>query len=1011
MESSTTDRLHRYSTAIPLSAGGMAEVFTAYDPQVGRDVALKFPRSDDPEHLRLILEEARLLAQVDHPNVCRIYDVGELEGRPYLALELIDGEPLDEICDVLDLRTRVALVADIADAVHAAHRAGILHRDLKPDNILVARTASDDLRPVVVDFGLARFRGAERGAAIGGLLSGTPPYLAPELIRHPDRPADRRGDVYALGAILYRVITGTPVFQGDSHVELLRRTLEDSPRRPRSLVPGMARTLGNLDLEDIILGCLDKDPHRRYPTPRALSQELRRVLDGKPIHRRSPSTLQNLVRRTGLRRPMVLALAAAIVSLVVGLTLWRSSVHQRHAERYAEQARALSWHMRMERMRAPHDLGRAKHQIAREIDLLIDELPALPRAAHGPAHAAIGHGQLAIDRRDAALDHLEQAWALGHRRPDVAYDLALARSHRYAEALDQARAEFDPALQRAAVETAHQHHRQPLLDALDAARGAPSVPVGYIEALLALHTERFDAALIAAERAQQRAPWLHETDLLRGQVLLRQGESFTVQAAFAEAETVYAAATAAFEQALTRAASEPKAYVGLCAVERARLRLSVQRGDLDALDARRHAAETHCSAAIALDDQPAKPYLMDAETAILWAAQRYSRGSFDVRGDALDRALLQLDHAAARAPDNPRIAWLRGDALFQRSRLISWWRREGDPRPWIDLAVQSHRRALLQLPDHPLLLARIGASYSAKALYATFAGTEPSLAVRLGNDAMRRVIAVHSDVLAVHRALAGLNGTDALYRVQHGREFLDAVQRSIHHHRRALALAPDDAEGYVSLALVIGLHTMHQFYNGLNHSTQVQESIALIERAMQLHPNEAEYADDMLQVLLNASRSAIVRGKDPTALLDRGRAMLGRIRAHPDVQDPIATHMRSLDLETLSLKWLLHERRLDPDAPIDVAVALILPRARAHHAAVAAVTTNFFVTRAVVDFELLDVQLQRLGARDAADVTTTLDAVDARIARHLALRPEDARMLVRRGIAARLRADALADAP
>ncbi|MEM6455721.1 MAG: serine/threonine-protein kinase [Acidobacteriota bacterium] len=996
-------RLHRYDTAVPLSAGGAAEVFTAHDPQVGRDVALKFPRSDDPAQLQRILDEARLLAQLDHPNVCRIYDVGELEGRPYLALELVDGEPLDAVCDRLDLRARIALIADVAEAVHAAHEAGILHRDLKPDNVLVARTARGDLRPVVVDFGLARTGSAGGDAPIHSVLSGTPPYLAPELIRHPERPADRRSDVYALGAILYRAIAGVPVFDATSHVELLRRTLEDAPRRPSARGIDPARTFGHRDLDVITLGCLAKDPARRYASAQTVAEALRDVLDGQRVrdHLRSGDG-RRLFPRATPRHLVAVTLALAIAIAVIAVAIGRQlAVERRHARAFAEQAHAMSDHMRTERKRAADDLGPAKQHVGQSLAALIAQLDDLPRAALGPAHAAIGHGQLAIDRPEDALDHLERAWALGHRSPDVAYDLALARSHRYARALDAARAAVDPTLQHAAVEATHRHHRQPLLDALDAARDAPSVPVGYVEAQLALHTERFDAALVAAERARQQVPWLHETDLLRGQVLLRQGESFALRGAFSEAEAAYAAAADAYADALASAPGEPKAHVGLCAIERACMRMTVQREQVEALDAHRQRVARHCNAAIALDARPIAPYLMNAETAILWAGHRFPRGNRAVRSDALDHAMRQLDRAAAIDPDDPRVAWLQGDAFYQRARLISWWRREGDPRPWIERAVVAHRRALRHLPDHPLLLARIGEAYGDHALYAAFSGADPTLAVRLGAGAMRRVLATHRDVLAVHRAIAELYGTDAFYRMRSGRSFIDATRRSIHHHRRTVRLDSDSAEAYASLGLMIGLHLRHNLYSGLHYAAQRQESIAMIARAIALRPDKGEYHDDMIQAVLNAARADVARGEDPSAMLARGREALERLLESAEFHDPVAAHMRGLDLEVLTLQWLLQQ----PDGA-DASIDGALMRARAHHAVVSAVTTNFFVIRALVDFELIDARIQLLRGTPRARARAALDAAEARIARLLTLRPDDARMLVRRGIVARLRADA-----
>src|SRR5258705_1341656 len=172
----------RYTVIRRIGAGGMGEVFRAWDPQLGRHVALKFLYGTDAETLERFAREARAQARVDHPGICKVYEVGSVAGRPYIAMQEIEGLTLDEAARGLTIEQKVRLVRDVADAVHDAHRHGLIHRDLKPGNILVEES-DDGLRPYVVDFGLARDQESPSGYTISGAIAGTLGYMSPEQAR------------------------------------------------------------------------------------------------------------------------------------------------------------------------------------------------------------------------------------------------------------------------------------------------------------------------------------------------------------------------------------------------------------------------------------------------------------------------------------------------------------------------------------------------------------------------------------------------------------------------------------------------------------------------------------------------------------------------------------------------------------------------------------------------------------------------------------------------------------
>jgi serine/threonine-protein kinase len=297
-----------------LALGGMGVVYRARQVGLNRIVALKVLRRDAvlergeqvAERFRL---EAQATARLLHPNIIPIYQVGEVSGQLYYAMPYIEGRNLAELLRAgpLPPRRAAAIVATVARAVHHAHSQGILHRDLKPRNILL----DHDGQPLLADFGLAKsLQEPSQAMTLSGHFVGTPSYMAPEQVEAPGRVAVTT-DVYGLGATLYALLTGRPPFAAATVMETLRRVSDAEPVRPRRLNPAI-----DADLETITLKCLNKDLHRRYPTAEAVADDLARYLAGEPIRARRAGHAERLwrwCRRNRLAATLALALQLTVL--------------------------------------------------------------------------------------------------------------------------------------------------------------------------------------------------------------------------------------------------------------------------------------------------------------------------------------------------------------------------------------------------------------------------------------------------------------------------------------------------------------------------------------------------------------------------------------------------------------------------------------------------------------------------------------------------------------------------
>jgi len=330
-----------------LGKGGMGVVYQARQASLRRVVALKMLTAagdGNRDLLSRFRSEAVILARLNHPNIVPIYDVGEFQGRPYFTMEYVDGPSLAKVIAgrPQDVMGSARIVEAVARAVHAVHALGVIHRDLKPGNILLATDRTDDAGQAakrgdpacsvqsleksavkVTDFGLAKELDADRGLTNTGTAMGTPGYMSPEQARGRAAEMGVTADVYSLGAVLYELLTGRPPFDAGSPAETIAQVLNDEPVSPAWLRPGLPR-----DIVTITLKCLEKSPKKRYATAQELADDLRRFEEGKPIRARAIGAFERTARWCR-RRPLVAGLTGLCLLLGLGTLLLVASYERR----------------------------------------------------------------------------------------------------------------------------------------------------------------------------------------------------------------------------------------------------------------------------------------------------------------------------------------------------------------------------------------------------------------------------------------------------------------------------------------------------------------------------------------------------------------------------------------------------------------------------------------------------------------------------------------------------------
>jgi serine/threonine-protein kinase len=864
----------RYEFVRQLGQGGMGAVYEARDRRLGRVVALKFIRGGDPRLMLRLLREARAQAQIDHPNICKVFEIGAVEGRSYIAMQLIDGPRLGEVAGRLSLHDRVRIVRDAALGLHESHMVGVLHRDVKPANILVETTEDGRLHPVVTDFGLARQESEEAGLTESGAILGTPGYMSPEQARGDARRVDRRADVYSLGATLYELLAGAPPFAG-SAVDVLVRVLSEDPRPIRTLEPSVPE-----DLEIVVAKCLSKEPAGRYDSARALAEDLDRYIRGEPILGRRPTLGYRLWRKARRHRGLVATAALSLLAVLVasGLGIRARVLARREAADLEEQARRgrelvadvkdMEWFLRNAHLLPRHDLTR-EEAIVRERMAGIAESARSGRAANALVAYALGRGHLALREDSEARARFDEALAAGLDSPELQYARGLVLGRLYQRAVAAARRTGEATWLAHRIAELDAEYLAPALASLEKSRGLRLDSPAHLEGLIAFYRKDYGAALGLAARARDEAPWLYEAVALEADVLLAsgvlhkdRGENDDARHDLEEAARRYDAAADIAHSDADLALGAAEAWVRL---------LEMDGNEGASTGARLTLVEERCARAAAIAPARVEAYTKLGYGLFFDAQARQRRG-----GDPRERYARAAD-AARRA-----LAIHGGDfdgAIVELGALVQGGQYEVehglDPSASLPQALAAAGRVLAIAPRHPWALAGVGNLYGVMGSYQAQDGIDPAANLRIALD-------VYAQATRVDPGWAGgwSNRLDVLfkwgrYQTDHGVDpswmrpsVVQAFEGCV---RANVAFGPCYwNSGAYHLALA-----EHRFVIRQDEKVELALASEQFLRARALMPGMIENVEALAEGDLLGARVAVRDGRDP-------RPMLAALRRHLD---------------------------------------------------------------------------------------------------------------------------------
>ena len=857
----------RYELIELLGRGGMGEVHKAFDPRLGRHVALKVMRDATPDQAARLVNEARAQARVEHAHVCKVYGVGELDNKlPFIALQFIEGKMLSAVAKQMTREERVAVVRDVADALHAAHRQGLVHRDVKPSNILVERHESG-WHPYVTDFGIAREIDAP-GLTKTGVVTGTPLYMAPEQARGQTSKIDRRTDVYGLGATMYELLCGRRPFEGDSSLTVIWKLLNEEVPPPRAIDPSIP-----VDLETIVMKCLEKEPERRYESARALADDLKAWADGEPIQARRTSLGYRLWKRAGKNKAMVSTALALLVAGVVGgayaLHARTQAVEQaKLANEFGQEVERNDALARIAALLPLHDTRKERQIIEARMKELETRIARLGGAAEGPGRYALGRGYLVLERPAEARRELERAWRSGYRAPEVSYALGLALGQLYQRAL----AELPPAddAETEAMRRAQlaRELREPALAYLKGAVGVRAAAPEYVEGLIALHERRWQEALDKARAAQDRMGWMFEAHTLEGDIRLMLAKERWVAGGPDEALAELERAGTAYERAAAIARSSASALHGDCVrwVMAAEILAEHERSPAAAVGSAMTACER---AAEALPgDGEVWADEVDAERRL---AKYYANHNGDP--ESAWREAERIGRAGkALAPNSVRLLVATG--YVDRDRA-SWLEDNGkDPRPTLDRAIDAGRNALVRDANANEAYHLMSDAWLVRGDWEAAHGLDPRASYETTSEMGQRAWALSATGFKVLNTIGLGYLSRGMWEANNGLDPRAALQQAVATIDKVVRANPNVDYGYNNLCVTYQTLAEYELKRGLDPSTTLTRALPSCEKAVAVDPEGASTQQSLACVQVDLAVWQRRQGTDPGPQLDKARATL-----------------------------------------------------------------------------------------------------------------------------------------
>lgn len=819
----------RYEILEFIGEGGMGSVYKARDPVLQRTVALKFVHSSHPQSIHRFLNEARSQARVDHPNVCKVYEVAEIKGLFYIAMQFIQGIPLNHLPEDVPLDTKVRILKEVAEALHEAHRTGLIHRDVKPSNILVELSETGSYHPYILDFGLARLA-EDSDLSSPGAIIGTPQYMAPEQARGEIMSLGRRTDVYGLGATMYEVMTGHLPFTGKDSVSILTSIIDRDPPPPRCFNPHLPR-----DLETIILKCLEKDPARRYDSAHDLAEDLQRYLDSEPILARRSSLFYRVAKKARKYRVLTTITLAATVMILILTATWirtrfQAKTQATLAHRFGILTQEAEYIMRTSFMMPIHNIKKEKQMLKKRLDEIQASMKKVGKVAEGPGRTALGNLYYLLGHMEKAHTMLESAWNLGYQEPETAYLLGTVLGKLYEQELYRAARSDNHETRARIVRQARQTYRNRIINLLRKIQGTDIQSPHYIMAQLYFYEGQYNQSLNEIRKSFSESPWPFPVHLLEGDIYVSMALNEMNWGKFDLSLSHLRRSEVSYQKALDIARSHYLGYLKLCMLYTHKVKVMFE-GMGQNPEADYQQGIDACHKAQIVDPEAPSAYRTEADLHWLYANHKLYANENPL--PALEKARQAARKAVKLQPKNADILLTMGDIEEIYGSYLSVTGQ--DPRPTFYKAAALYEKALAMRED-PIIMNSIGVAYSDIAYFESDQGLHLSSAVHRANEYLEKALHYPEKTYLIHNNLGSNYLIMALDAVNHGKSPEQSLKYAKLHFTKSLGQNPKFFAALLGLAEYELFTSWYLYINGSDPTPHLRKAKTLAEETAAINP-------------------------------------------------------------------------------------------------------------------------------------------------------------------------------
>ncbi|MEJ5165492.1 MAG: protein kinase [Thermoanaerobaculia bacterium] len=790
----------RYKLLELLGEGGMGKVYKAHDKKLNRYVALKFLKENNPEKQKRFLQEAQAQAKLKSDGICKIYEAGEMDGKPFISMQYIEGKNLREAAKEMNLEMKVNIIKKVAEGLQEAHKLGILHRDINPSNIMIEKDENGEYKPYIMDFGLAK-EISEPSLTQDGMIMGTLYYMSPEQASGINQNLDRRSDIYSLGATLYEILTGEPPFTG-GFGEVLEKVRKQEPQQMRKLNPSIPQ-----DLESITIKCLEKDPNLRYENARALWEDLDRFLNGDPIKARKSTFLYYVLKKIKKNKAIFLPLSFAFFAVLILSLIWvdeRISYIKKIKimQKFGEEIKEVESIMRYSHLLPLHNNSREKSAVFEKIKKIKEKMEEIGKIGEGPGNYALGRAYFSLGDIKRAYEYYQKALDSKYEDPEFFYSYGLLLGEIYQEELKDIERIKSKEIKEAKRKRAEEKYKNGALYYMKEGKKTQKDMVRYAEALIYFYEKDYQKALEVISKLIDNSTPFYEICKLKGDIHFFSGKEKENVGDYDFAMEEYKRAEEEYLKAKEIGRSDIGIYLSRADLLRTKLKLKAQKGELDEF--------------------------------------------------ILKDALKEIENSQVINPENEKAYNLKSLLYWSWGNEILKYGR--DPSSYLAEAISSAEKAISFRKDFPEAYTNKGISFIIKASYEKQNGLDPLESIKKAIESYQEAIKIDSQNMEPFVNAGNAYTLLVDYYISKGQEPLDFMKKAVENYKKALEIYPELPQILNNYGIIYQYKAEYEKGKGIDPRDSLKIAIEKQKKAVEINPN---YPGALLNLGVNYAEIAL----------------------------------------------------------------------------------------------------------------------------------------------------------